>query len=76
MALSKDEIQEKIDALEAALATRATAGSAGTVSVTIDGVSTTFSIAAAIEELRFWESRLQTASRTRKMVRTIDLRGV
>lgn len=75
MALSIDEIQEKIDALETALAARASSGASGVVSVTIDGTTTQYKFADAIAELKFWETRLTKLSSNRKPVRTIDLRG-
>jgi hypothetical protein len=72
--MTVEEIQDKIDALELALASRA-GSAAGTVSVTIDGVATTYSFDQAVAELAFWEGRLQKKAGTRKCVRTIDLRN-
>lgn len=49
--------------------------SPGVVSVTIDGISTTYSWAQAKDQLLFWERRAARLAGTRRFVNTIDLRN-
>jgi len=61
------------DAIRTALADRASAGGAGTVSVTIDGVTTQYDWEAAKNQLLFHERR---AGRPRRpIVSQMDLSG-
>ncbi len=59
-------------AIRTALANRASSGSAGIVSVTIDGISTTYNFDQAVKELQFWEKR---AKGKRRFSNSFDLRN-
>jgi len=67
---------EIVTAIETAMASRATSGAAGVVSVTIDGVSTSYSFDEAVKALQFWERRAAVAAGKRRLVNTLDLRNV
>jgi hypothetical protein len=58
-----------------ALARRAAAGATGSVTVVIDGISTSFNESEALKALEYWERRAARAKGSRKIVQTLDLRG-
>ena len=62
------------DQIAAAIAARAQDGGAGQVTVTIDGVTTTYSEKDAQDALHFWERRAARESGRRRRVVPIDLR--
>lgn len=64
---------EIVTAIETALAQQAAAP--GVVSVSIDGVTTTYNWDTAVKMLTFWERRAAIAAGTKRLVNTIDLRG-
>ncbi len=67
--------QEIADAIRTALAKRATSGATGAVTVTIDGISTTYDEAQARTALDYWERRAARSAGSRRRVSTIDLRN-
>lgn len=66
-------ITTTIDAIETALANRASA--AGLVSVSIDGTTTNYSWDDAVKMLNFWRKELARVEGKRSLVNSIDLRG-
>lgn len=64
---------EIVTAIETAMAQQATAP--GVVSVSIDGVSTTYNWDQAVKMLEFWERRASVAAGKRRLVSTLDLRN-
>ena len=62
------------DDIRNALAARAAAGGTGSVTVSIDGMATTYDERQALEALAFWESRAARASGRRRTISTMDLR--
>ena len=58
-------------AIEAEMATHPS----GIISVTIDGVATTYSWDQAVKALEFWEERAARAANKRRIFNYIDLRG-
>lgn len=67
--------EQVADAIRVQLANRAAAGTTGVISVTIDGVATTYNEQAAREALEYWEKRAERAGGRRRRVYTVDLRG-
>jgi hypothetical protein len=66
---------ETAAAIQAQLAARAAAGSTGAVSVTVDGVATTFDERQAREALAYWQRRAAEEAGGGRIARTLDLRG-
>lgn len=66
---------EIADAIRTALARRALAGATGSVTVTFDGVTSTYDEAGARSALEYWERRAAKAAGTSRMVRTLGLRS-
>jgi hypothetical protein len=64
--------QTMVDALLAGMANQS---APGVVSVTIDGISTTYSWTQAKDQLQFWERRASKSAGKRRMVVTLDLRN-
>ena len=68
--------QDIVNQLVSSMANAAATGAAGVVSVSIDGVSTTYNWDQAQRMLEFWERRLARSSGKRRLFSTMDLRGV
>lgn len=60
-------------ALNQAMYDHATASAPGIVNVTIDGTTTSYSVAAAQAELLFWERRLRALTGRRKTIIGVDM---
>lgn len=64
---------EIVAAIRNAMAVKAASGTAGVVSVTIDGISTTYSWDEAKRQLQFWERRANLASGKKKLFNVVNV---